>query len=475
MKRTLKLPALLFAALFTATACSSQQAVTAAAEPEVVSVAAVAASRGTLEHRTAYSGRVAPAESVYIIGKVSGTVSATYFEVGDEVKAGDLLYEIDPVDVMLSVNQALAAYNTAAAQTAMQLGSTYDAQILQSESARTQARLGYKSAEEAVDKLEKSITALDKQINSTEAASAAVLFGSAASSTDISEEGEKLLKSLSLDADDYIKDGVFNAEKAKAAVLNALKKNRETLETSLKSAETAQKQADTGYDAARRATALTTGDAYAEAEAVANASLAQARAALDVAMAQVGYCKVTTPISGTVELKSVSVNGMSAPSTPAYVISNKETMQVTFGVPADTARKFEIGDAVTVENGKIAHSAVIVEIAEMVDQASGLFPVKVNITDECGDLLTGIAVKLTATTDRAENALLIPTGAIYYDDGAAYVYVARDGAAVKTFVETGIFADGKTEITDGLSAGDLVVTTWDSHLRDGALVSVKEG
>ena len=55
------------------------------------------------------------------------------------------------------------------------------------------------------------------------------------------------------------------------------------------------------------------------------------------------------------------------------------------------------------------------------------------------------------------------------------MYVVKNGAAAKTFVETGIFTDDTAEITDGLSDGDLVITTWDSHLRDGMLVSVKEG
>jgi len=471
MKQILKCAALLMAAALAATSCS-QKAAEVSAEAEVIAVAATAASRGTLTHTTSYSGRISPAESVYIIGKASGTVSKTYFEVGDTVKAGDLLFEIDPADIMLSVNQAQAAYDVAAAQVALQTGSTLDAQKLQAEAQEEQAYLGYKSARDAVEDLQDQIDAVGSTIayiKKTDAGTLKAAF--AATKTDAANRQAKAaVLRLDISPDSYATDDDY-----KTALLMKLNEQSATLESSLEKAKSARKQAASGYNSASDAADLSSGKASDQAIAAADASLGQARAALEAAQAQVDHCRVTTPISGIVELKNVEVNGMSTPSTPAYVISNKDTMQVTFGVPAETSRKLEIGDRITVENGKITHNAIIVEIGTMIDQASGLFKIKANITDECGDLLTGITVKLTATTERAEDALLIPTAAIYYDEGSAYVYVVRGGTAVKTFVETGIFSEDITEITDGLDTGDLVITTWDSHLRDGMLVSVKEG
>ncbi len=474
MKCLTKCAALTMAAALMLTACS-QKAVVAETEAEVIAVAAAAAERGSLTHETSYSGRISPAESVYIIGKASGTVSKTYFEIGDKVKAGDLLYEIDPVDIMLSVNQAQAAYDAAAAQVALQTGSTLDAQALQAKSSEEQAYFGYQSARDAYNDLEEAIDDLDSAITRVRNTPAEAFAGYASSATDLPKETVRAIKKSGLTVDDYTINGKFDAAGYKADMISNLQSQKNSLDSNLERAKIARRQASSGYNTASDAVDLTTGKATDQAVAAANASLGQARAALELAQAQIDYCKVTTPISGIVEMKNVEVNGMSAPSTPAYVISNKDTMQVTFGVPAETSRKLEVGDPITVENGKITHTAVITEIGTMIDQTSGLFTVKANITDECADLLTGIAVKLSATTDRAENALLIPAAAIYYDEGSAYVYVVRNGAAAKTFVETGIFTDDTAEITDGLSDGDLVITTWDSHLRDGMLVSVKEG
>ena len=46
----------------------------------------------------------------------------------------------------------------------------------------------------------------------------------------------------------------------------------------------------------------------------------------------------------------------------------------------------------------------------------------------------GLAVELTTKAYRSSGAILIPSDAVYFDEGNAYVYVARDGAAVRTEV-----------------------------------------
>ncbi len=484
MRSFRKTAALVLAASMLMTACSRQEV--PAAEPEVLAVAAAAVEKGTMTHESAFSGRVAPAESVAVIGKASGTVKKTYFEVGDTVKAGDLLYEIDPVDIMLSVNQAQAAYEAAAAQVELQTGSSLDAQELQAKTSEEQAYIGYQAARDAYNDLKEAVEDMDTMIGALQNMPASELakatYNASATPTDVkvnelSNQTKRAIKKSGLSVEDYTNsDGTsFDAAGYKADMLASLRSQRDSLEKSMEQAKTARRQAVSGYNSASDAVDLTTGKASEQAKNAAEASLGQARAALALAMAQVDYCKVTTPISGVVEMKNVEANGMSGAGSPAYLISNKDTMQVSFGVPAETSRKLQIGDAVTVENGRITHTAVITEIGTMVDSASGLFKIKANVTDDCGDLLTGIAVKLNLVTDRAEDALMIPVSAVYYDDGRAYVYVVRDDTAVKTFIETGIFNDDAVQVTSGLSEGDRVVTTWDAHLRNGMLISVKEG
>lgn len=76
----------------------------------------------------------------------------------------------------------------------------------------------------------------------------------------------------------------------------------------------------------------------------------------------------------------------------------------------------------------------------------------------------GVTPGMTATakfvTYRKDDALLVPSSAVFQDDGsdASYVLVKTDGAPTRTEVRTGHSAGGKTEILDGVKAGTEILT-----------------
>ena len=478
MKKSIRFAAILTAAALAATACG-QSAEPVSATSTVVTVGTAFAERGEISKETAYSGRISPGESVYVIGKVAGTVKETYAEVGQSVKAGQLLYEIDPVDVEMSVAQAKAAYDAVQAQIDQSLGSGLDSQSISAQSAYKQAKFAYDAAEDAVDALYDKYNPINNAIKKIDK-------GNESAYDDLAKALANLNKASTSGSNSSLKDNDEDSENTGSGedtpdssdhdtLYEEGKTALATLKASIDQAETAYDQAKTAYTSARSAYYLVTGDATDQAQAVGDASIEQAKAAYNMALAQLDYCKVTSPINGIVELKNVTEGNMASQSSYAYVISNKDTMCVTFGVPAAVAQNLQIGDTITVENGSVTHTAEIVEIASMVDQTSGLFKIKANITDDSGDLLTGVAVKLTATTAHKEDVLLVPNAALYYDDGSAYVYIAENGVAVKTSVTVGIVANDMAEITSGLKEGDEVITTWSTNLRDGAAVAVEEG
>ena len=53
--------------------------------------------------------------------------------------------------------------------------------------------------------------------------------------------------------------------------------------------------------------------------------------------------------------------------------------------------------------------------------------------------------------------LTIPREAYYSDDTGEYVYVIENDVVEKKYVKTGIVNDEKVEITNGISAGQVVI------------------
>ena len=183
---------------------------------------------------------------------------------------------------------------------------------------------------------------------------------------------------------------------------------------------------------------------------------------------QVSYSSVTAPISGKVESCSAEVYDRANMNGELCVISGEGEKKVTFYVTQRMLENLAVGDSLTVEKSGNTYNAMIDEINTMVDDSTGMFKVEAQLTDTDNNAATGSTVKLTVTTEKAENVMTIPVDAVYYSGGKAYVYLYEDGKAKKASIEVGINDDDYVEVMNGLSADDLVVSTWSNNLYEGA-------
>lgn len=198
-----------------------------------------------------------------------------------------------------------------------------------------------------------------------------------------------------------------------------------------------------------------------------------AQIAIDSAEYQLDMYTLKAPISGVIEAVNVQEHGFASPSNPAYIISNKDTMTVTFYVSEGIRNTLKVGQQVSVDrNGKL-YDAAITEIGSMIDQTTGLFAVKTCVSSPDESLLTGCSVKVTADTYSQGGVILIPYDAVYYDDSQPYVYVAVDGVVERRDIETGIFDAETITVLSGLTTQDQLITSWSANLREGALISIQ--
>lgn len=278
-----------------------------------------------------------------------------------------------------------------------------------------------------------------------------------------------------LDSDDNIKKAVQSIdasaiESAYGAYISS-QSTFETVDSQLSQLETQRDSLKAQKETAEGTLDITQSETYNETVASLQAGLAQAQVGLDSAAYQQSLYTLTAPISGTVESVGLTKNGMASASSIAFTISNKNTMQVTFYVTEDVRDEFTAGQAVTVSRGSSTYGGTITEIGNAVDMQKGLFKVKATIYD-MPDLASGVTASITTTCHSAKDVIVIPCDAVYYENGDAYVFVARDGTAVKTPVETGIYDDQNIAITSGLLEGQQVITTWSANLIDGCAITV---
>ncbi len=225
-------------------------------------------------------------------------------------------------------------------------------------------------------------------------------------------------------------------------------------------------------DANKKAAALGINSAEAGVNS-AKVGMEGAQVAVDSAEYQLDMYTLTAPIDGVIEAVNVNEHDFASTGTPAYVISNKGAMTVTFYVSEGIRNTLTTGQKISVDrNGKL-YSAAITEIGSMVDQNTGLFQIKASVSGSDESLLTGCSVKVTVDTYSQDDAILIPYDAVYYDDSQSYVYVAAGDTVERRDIETGIFDEQTITVLSGLTTEDQLITSWSANLRDGAKISIQ--
>ena len=90
------------------------------------------------------------------------------------------------------------------------------------------------------------------------------------------------------------------------------------------------------------------------------------------------------------------------------------------------------------------------------------FPVQISINGAVDDLRLGGAAKLRIITSEEPSVISVPKSAIITDDGEPYVFVAvADGDTYRVErrpITTGDSTEAATVVTQGLNAGDTVIT-----------------
>ena len=420
------------------------------AADSAVLVDAQAAGRGTLVLSNQFVGTVSPEESVYIIPLAQGTVTDTFFEVGDEVKEGDVLFKIDDSGAKLQLEQAQLSYASAQQQADSALTTQQESANLQLDSNLSNAfqayqtyQLQYFNALDAKEKAENAVKKLEKAV----------------------KEYKKFYPDATNDNDENLKD--LNDTLAKA------KDGRKQAQDAFASITVLYESAERTYNMLLDSKELTNNDVLADTKEQIGTSLQLAKLGVESAELALSYYQVTTPISGTVIAKNVEVNGMATSASYAYVIAGEDTMTVTFQVSESIRNTLQRDQKITVERNGVEFEGVITEIGNAVNMQTGLFQIKAAVHANGNQLPSGVSVKITSDTYTAKDQLVVPYDAVYYDSQGSYVYMAQSGHAVKTYVTTGIFDDSTMEITGGISEGDIVITSWSPRLLDGVEVDVR--
>ena len=257
--------------------------------------------------------------------------------------------------------------------------------------------------------------------------------------------------------------------------------NQKQIDAAKYTLEQAEAQAKAASDARNRLASLqASGDISAQdfeaADAQAKAAEAQVKAAKLNYDTQVEFATITAPADGVLQNSILVKDAMIPQGTQIASLMGKGKQQLVFSVTEELMKNLSLGQEVKVEKGQEQYTGSITEISGVMNAQTGLFTVKANL--ENSSLPEGSRVKLTVTKDSRTGVNLLPLSVIYYDNGSPYVYLlekgeGENGSIKKQFVELGLQGEENVEILSGLTEKDLVVSSWNNEMYDGAKVRLK--
>lgn len=218
--------------------------------------------------------------------------------------------------------------------------------------------------------------------------------------------------------------------------------------------------------------------ARAEDISSAQASVAQAEVALEMAELTVKNATITSPIDGTVSRIHVERGYMAGAGMPVAHVVNIFTVKLNLQATGRDVVRIREGQKTLITVDALPNATfqgAVATISPAAEEGSGLFAVTIAVKNPDGVLRPGMYGTASILIEEREGVVAVPSRALATRDGERVVFVIEERRIRQLPVEIGVEGEGYVEIVTGLHRGDLIVASGHESLEDGVEVRVLEG
>jgi len=213
---------------------------------------------------------------------------------------------------------------------------------------------------------------------------------------------------------------------------------------------------------------------------VSNAQVETAKANLQNARIQLGYCDIRAPFTGYITKKLLDrgtfVSSTGTAQNTIFVISDIRKLKIMVNV---LERDLPLLDKISVARIKTdsypdkVFTGKFNKISQSIDLNTRTMPAQIDIENKEELLKPGMFASVELTLDKNSDVIKLPTQCIQKEGDKSFVYVvSEDMVAKKRFVDVGIVANNETEITNGITENDRVVSVGQELISDNTKVKI---
>lgn len=208
----------------------------------------------------------------------------------------------------------------------------------------------------------------------------------------------------------------------------------------------------------------------------AETALAAAEIELDQARIALDRRTVRAPFSGHVGLTDIDAGARIGPDTAITELDDRSVLYVDFNPPEQVFGRLTVGDVVEAApfagSGNV-YGARVINVDSRIDPAARTFVVRSEIDNAADDLRPGMSFRVGFQI-LSDIRPVVPESAVSWGGDGAYVWVVREGVAVRVPVTLVQRRQGRVLVSAALEGGELVVAEGVQRLRDGAPVDLIE-
>ena len=205
--------------------------------------------------------------------------------------------------------------------------------------------------------------------------------------------------------------------------------------------------------------------------------VAQAKSQMEVAKKNLADCRLVAPVSGIVGHKMVGAGETALPSQAVLDILDVSTVKVKVAVPEAEVGSITAHTPSTIQVEAIQRSCEggLIEKGVTADALTHTYDIRINVKNSDRKLLPGMvaSVQFRASPSPSEGGdIQIPVTSVQKNaDGTLFVWtVANDTTAHRTTVSTGATQGNRIAITNGIAAGQRIITEGYQKLSEGTRV-----
>lgn len=189
-----------------------------------------------------------------------------------------------------------------------------------------------------------------------------------------------------------------------------------------------------------------------------------------------GYT-IKAPFDGVITSMDAKIGELNNPFLAPIEISDNSEAILSIKLPKEEIENIKVGMKFNVvvhdrDNNITDKDSIVEYVSDKEDSLTRMYNVKLKLNDN--NVKIGSSGLLEIPISEKTDAMLIPRKAIHKDGKKSFVYtVNRDNKVEKKYVTTGIKDDSNIEVLNGLNKNENIITTKNSDIKEGVVVTLK--